>query len=77
MNLTKSFLDFPEHPTIDPPKQTTSYFDVFSSPPMSPNKVAQCVQNIRDNEKLLFNEHLAMVFPGEYKFTFISETYFA
>ena len=33
---------------------------------MTPTKVSQCVQSIEENEKLLLNEHLAMVFPGMY-----------
>ena len=47
-------------------------FSVFSSPPMTPDKVAQCVQNIWENEKLLFSEHLAMVFPSEYTSTLLT-----
>ncbi|KAL9950980.1 hypothetical protein ACROYT_G043564 [Oculina patagonica] len=35
----------------------------INSPPLTPNKIKQCVQNIWENEKLLFSEHLAMVFP--------------
>ena len=33
---------------------------------MTSIKVSQCVQSIEENEKLLLNEHLAMVFPGMY-----------
>ena len=33
---------------------------------MTPTKVSQCVQSIWENEKIVFNEHLAMVFPGMY-----------
>ena len=38
----------------------------YYSPPLTPSKIKQCVQNIWENEKLLFSEHFAMVFPGEY-----------
>jgi len=30
---------------------------------VTPSKIKQCVQNIWENEKLLFSEHLAMVLP--------------
>ncbi|XP_066015479.1 protein shortage in chiasmata 1 ortholog-like [Pocillopora verrucosa] len=35
----------------------------ITSPPLSPNKVKQCVQNIWENEKFLLSEHIAMVLP--------------
>ncbi|XP_020622658.1 uncharacterized protein LOC110060247, partial [Orbicella faveolata] len=40
-------------------------YEFCSSPPLTPSKIKQCVQNIWENEKLLFSEHLAMVLPGE------------
>ena len=40
-------------------------YEFYSSPPLTPNKIKQYVHNIWENEKLLFSEHLAMVFPGE------------
>ena len=43
-----------------------------SSPPLTPSKIKQCVQNLWENEKFLFSEHLAMVFPGESNITFRS-----
>ena len=42
-----------------------SSYEFYSSLPLTPNKIKQCVHNIWENEKLLFSEHLAMVFPGE------------
>ena len=47
-------------------KFKTNAFFSYRSPPMTPTKVSQCVQSIWENEKLVFNEHLAMVFPGMY-----------
>ncbi|KAJ7330603.1 hypothetical protein OS493_022218 [Desmophyllum pertusum] len=70
----QQLLESPSHLPIVPvnddnSKKFISSLETFkqsseiNSPPLTPSKIKQCVQNIWENEKLLFSEHLAMVFP--------------